>query len=363
METWLRIAAVVIGALGVIAYYRSIVRVMFLNRRERDIVELCARFVAVSVLHGLAGDGHNHGRVRRMQAWTLPLFIFLAVTTWFLLVQLSFSLIILGLNVKPEWPHAFATSGSALSTLGFSTPPSLLGEYLAVFEAAIGLAIIVLLFTFVPGYQTAIQVRERKIGWLDARTGEHPTCLSLLEWLKVSARFNDSSVWEDWEAWFRGILETHSLSPILAYVPSVYGGTNWVAASAAVLDTISLLLASTDSKNTQAERICRETGVRALRLIATELHGDVPLEAPGSDRADMHLTGGFDQFYEKLVETNFPITASKESCRDAFTALRAEYEPSVRLISKSTLMPIDEPWILPHLHAGTETTARRSGTP
>ena len=90
-------------------------------------------------------------------------------------------------------------------------------------------------------------MRERKVGWLYARTGRHPNCLSLLEALKASGRLNDPGVWHDWEHWFRGVLETHSIAPILTYVPSVYSGTTWVSASAAVLDTTSLLLATLET--------------------------------------------------------------------------------------------------------------------
>ena len=129
---------------------------MLLNRHERDFVEVWARFGAVIIVHGLAGRGREYRHVQRMQAWLLPLFIFFAVTTWFLLVLLSFTMILWALRTEPGSARALSSSGSALSTLGFLTPSTLFGEYLAVFEAAIGLAIVILLFTFVPGYLAAI---------------------------------------------------------------------------------------------------------------------------------------------------------------------------------------------------------------
>lgn len=351
MEIALRVGAIVLGILGVAFYYRSIVRVMLLNRRERDPVERFARFVAVGITHLLAGESHNYERVQRYQAWVLPLFIFVAVAIWFLLVQFAFSFILWALTLEANWPKAFSASGSALSTLGFMTPPTLAGEFLAIYEAAIGLAIVVLLFTFVPGYQAAIQARERKVGWIYARTGQHPSCTTLLEALKHAKRLDDTTVWEDWESWFRGILETHSISPILAYVPSVYHGTTWVGASAAVLDTTSLLIATLDPKDTIAARICRDTGITALRLIATELHRPLPDDAWERKHVDPRFIRGFDQIYDRLAEVGMSVRPDRQACCEMFITLRAEYEASMRHISRATLMPIEEPWVLTHPQA------------
>lgn len=348
MGMLLNVALVAIGIVGLYVYYRSIVRVMLVNRRERDFVEQAARFMAVTIIHYFAGEGHSYVRVQRAQAWTLPLFIFIAVTIWFLLVQFSFSFILLGTGAEANWPRAFSSSGSALSTLGFLTPPRLLGEYLAIYEAAIGLAVVVLLFTFVPGYQAAIQVRERKVGWIFARAGRHPTRMSLIEALHESGRLDDVSFWEDWEAWFRGLIETHSISPILAHVPSVYRDTTWVGAAAIVLDAASIHLSVLESRHSVAVRICRHTGVSALKLIAAELPRNGPTDVGTDHRIDAGLAASFDRIYEKMIEMKLPLKPDKEQCRNTFVTLRTEYQSSIHHIARVTLMPIDEPWVLPH---------------
>lgn len=351
MGTLFRVVMVLVGFFGVFAYFRSIVRVMLLNRREPDIIERCVRSLAVKIVHGLAGGRHDYENVQRAQAWMMPVFIFLLVTSWFLLVQFSFSLILWGLRIETGWPRAFSSSGSALSTLGYLTPSTLIGEYFAVYEAAIGLAIVILIFTFVPGYQAAIQARERKVGWLFARTGRHPTCVTLLEALKKAGPLDDPDVWHDWEHWFRGIYETHSLAPMLAYVPSVYPGTSWVGASAAVLDTTSLILTTLDSKKTDAVRLCRETGVATIRLIATELERGSRGALSSHLSADPKLIAGFNELYDKLIDIGLPVKKDKNACREAFVALRAEYETSIHHIAASTLMPVEVPWVLAHAQA------------
>ena len=354
MDTFIDAVLIMIGILGLYTYYRSIVRVMLINRRERDIVEYLARFLAVSITHAFVGNGRTYERVQRAQAWTLPLFIFFAVATWFLIVQLSFTFILVGTRSEATWPRAFSSSGSALSTLGFLTPPQLLGEYLAIYEAAIGLAVVVLLFTFVPSYQAAIQARERKVGWIFARTGQHPSCVSLVEAFQRSGRIDDISFWEEWESWFRGLLETHSISPILAYAPSIYRGTNWVGAAAAVLDTASLHLSSIDSRHSDAVRICRETGVTTLQLIAADLHRHRLAEVRTSDRLDANLTATFDRLYDQLADMKLSLKPDKEQCGNMFVTLRMEYASNIRRIARATLMPFEEPWVMTHAHAGTQ---------
>ena len=349
MDLLIHVLAVLVGLFALFLYFRSIVRVVLINRRERDWVEQSARFGAVWIVHSLAGKAGDYARTQRVHAWVLPIFIFFCVVMWFLLVQFAFMLILWGLRLEPGWASAFTASGSALSTLGFKTPPTIAGEFLAIFEAAIGLAVVILMFTFVPGYQAAIQVRERKVGWLYTRTGRRPTTSSLLESLQRSGQIeHHSAVWEDWEQWFRGVLETHSIAPILAYVPAVYRGTSWVGAAAAVLDAAALLTACLDDKNTESARICHEIGTAALKSIAIELNPKASLDALTDKDVDPQLVAKFDHLYDRLVAIGLPTKPDREACCKAFIALRADFEASVRLLAKATLMPIEEPWILPH---------------
>lgn len=344
MDTLIHIVAVLLGLFGLFTYFRSVIRVMLLNWRERDVVSHSAGVMAVAAVRRFSDIEPAYERIQRSQAWIFPIFIILSVVSWFLLVQISFTFILWGVKAETSFPYAFTASGSALSTLGFKTPPSLLGEFLAIFEGAMGLAIVVLMFSFVPGYLAAVQARERKVGWLYARTGRHPTCVSFFDALDAAAeKIDDTGVWEEWESWFRGIYETHATAPILAYAPSIYRGTNWVGAAAAVLDTASLLMSTLEPKQTNAARICRHSGVGTVKLIAEELPGNIPLETHSGTNLQPHVAAAFDRLYDKLAAGGMPVNGDKEKSRETFAALRAEYEPSLRHISKVTLMPIEEP--------------------
>jgi hypothetical protein len=79
---------------------------------------------------------------------------------WFGLVLGGFGLVIWSCQAEHSLLKAMIASGAQLSTLGFLTPPDTAGQLLAILEGAIGLGIVVFYFTFIPGYQTAIQLRQ-----------------------------------------------------------------------------------------------------------------------------------------------------------------------------------------------------------
>jgi hypothetical protein len=92
------------------------------------------------------------------------------------------------------------------------------------------------MFTFIPGYRSAVQDREEMVGWLSARVGEHPTLFCLVDWCSKTGQLDGmSTIWANGETWFRGLLKTHALTPLLVYVPSIYRRRTWVGTAALAL--------------------------------------------------------------------------------------------------------------------------------
>jgi hypothetical protein len=328
--------AAVSGIVLLLLYFRSIVVVALLNSKSTDVFERTARKTAVAIVQRFISKDAGYEEVQRRQAWIMPLFTLLAVVTWFLLVQLAFTGILWGLRIEPEFWRALSASGSALSTLGYLTPSSLIGEYLAVFQAAIGLAVVMLLFTFVPGYQASVQVRERKVGWLYARADHEANSERYIGWL-LSNSDGVRHGWEDWEHWFRGIRETHTLSPILAYVPSIYPGTSWIATSSAVLDAATAVTACLGQNAPSEVRICQREGMVTMRLIAASLGIGAPdaTEPPPSA-----MFRRFDGLYDALVAAGLPVVGDKDKCLEDYKAMRAEYAPWIKQVAAATLTPM-----------------------
>ncbi len=236
MDLSLRAGAALIGLLVIVAFFRSVLQVAVVNRQRGDWLARRVGWLVYTTLARRALKRQSYADVQDVLAWVLPLYILLLIVVWFGLVQAGFSLLIWSPQAEHSFLQALIASGSALSTLGFLTPPGIAGQLLAILEGAMGLGIIVFYFTFILGYQTTIQLRQVKVAWLYARAGPGLTNFTLVEWFLLSGASDWSELWEDWESWFRNLAETHALAPILAFVPTVHRGQTWLAAAAVALE-------------------------------------------------------------------------------------------------------------------------------
>ena len=346
-DNWIRVGTFAVGFLGVVTFFHSILRVALLNRRHTDWLATWIGKVVSGLVKHLARRRRDYDDVQKTMDWAFPIYNLTLVAVWFLMVQISFALMIWGLDVDRHWFKAFIASGSSLSTLGFATPSSPVGQLLAVLEGAVGLGIVVFMFTFIPGHRSAVDAREDIVGWLYARIGARPTVFSLVEWCQITNQSGDMTpIWNIGESWFRNLRETHSRTPLLALVPSVYPRRTWIGAAAAILDAASFALSSQKVKGLELARVCHAVGVDALRLIARELPGAMNVDTATSDGIDS-LVAAFDAAYDKFVAAGVLMKPDRGECRREFLTHRSSYEGLVRSIAIATLIPIDEPWAFP----------------
>lgn len=333
----LYILAALTGIILLTLYFRSVAVVALLNSKNNDIFERFARKSAIAIVQRFIRKDTSYEQIQQRQAWIMPLFVLIAIVTWFLLIQIAFTGILWGLRIETDFWRALSASGSALSTLGYLTPSSLAGEYLAVFQAAIGLVAVILLFTFIPGYQTSIQIRERKVGWLYGRADQQANSERYVQWLLASPEGIHHG-WEDWEHWFRGIRETHPLSPILAYMPSIYPGTSWLATSSAILDTATAIAACLGPKTPSDVLICGREGTITMQLIAESLGINTPKsELP----PQTHVAPRFHGLYSAFVKAGLPVGDEAE-CLRTYETMRSEYALCIRLVAAATLTPMKQ---------------------
>jgi len=338
MDLLLRIGGSLIGLMMVLAFLRSIAQVALINRQGGDwLARHVGRLVYTTVAR-VARRRRSYDRIQDALAWVLPIYILLLITTWFALVQVGFSLLIWSSQAEHSWLQAFIASGSALSTLGFLTPPGTAGQLLAIPEGAMGLGIVVFLFTFIPGYQTAIQARELKVAWLYGRVGAEPANFELVEWLQLSGRLHDSDVWEDWEEWFRNLAQNLTLAPVLAFVPTVHSNQTWLIAAAVVLDTASFFVSALDAKAQPAAGLCYTTGARALRLIAAQFgnHHLPDAAKPASSHLGRPI---FDTGCDRLAALGAPVKSNRDESWQRFRELRQEYEVYLPKLANGLLIP------------------------
>ena len=338
MDLLLRIGGSLIGLMMVLAFLRSIAQVALINRQGGDWLSRHVGRLVYTTVARVARRRRSYDRIQDALAWILPIYMLLLITTWFALVQVGFSLLIWSSQAEHSWLQAFIASGSALSTLGFLTPPGTAGQLLAIPEGAMGLGIVVFLFTFIPGYQTAIQARELKVAWLYARVGAEPANFELVEWLQLSGRLDDSDVWEDWEEWFRNLAQNLTLAPVLAFVPTVHSNQTWLIAAVIMLDSASFYLSALDAKAQPAALLSHTTGVNALRLIAAQLGNHHLPERARSAGSQLDRTT-FDTVCDRLAALGAPVKSDRDECWRRFCALRQEYEVYLPRLAKRLLIP------------------------
>jgi len=358
MNLPLRIGAALIGLLLVLASLRSVFQVAVINRQRGDWPSRCVGWLVYTTLARRALKRQSYAEIQDVLAWVLPLYILLLIVVWFGIVQTGFSLLIWSSQAEHGFLQAVIASGSALSTLGFLTPPDIAGQLLAILEGAMGLGVVVFYFTFIPGYQTTIQLRQVKVAWLYARAGAGLTNFTLVEWFLASGANDWNGLWEDWESWFRNIAETHALAPVLAFVPTVQRGQTWLAAAAVALDSASFYLSALEERAMSSASVCHRTGVDALRLIAAELAdrrgAPEPTGGRGLARSD------FDTTCDRLTALGTEMKAERDVCWRRFTELRGEYEAFLSNLAESLLVPVHDSLLLPLAGSATAATALAS---
>src|ERR1700678_2189517 len=319
---------------------RSMIRIALMNRHYRDLfAELTGRAVYAAVALRLKAK-RDVGALHQALLWVFPAYILSLIMVYFVGAMTAFTFLYWGTHAVNTWHQAFLASGSALNTLGFATPTTFAGQWLAVPEGALGLGIVVFLFTFIPGYQAVIRSREDKTSWLYTRIGDQPNGVALLEWCQRAGIASDMrDVWEDWEDWFRMLADTHSVLPMLALSPSVQTGQSWVLAAAAVLDAAALAASSIETKDAESAKMCVRTGTRAFAAIAEALGRACPKR-----QGMVHpVRKCYGVTRARLFSAGMPLQSggSRQNEWEEFSSLQTQYEEALFFVARRTFASLD----------------------
>jgi hypothetical protein len=331
----------IFGVVLLFMILRSMIRIALMNCHSQDFFAvLTGRAVYAAAALKLRGNRDARATHRVLLSF-FPVYILSLIVVYFLGAMTAFAFLYWGIRAVGTWGQAFISSGAGLNTLGFATPTTIAGQWLAIPEGALGLGLVVFLFTFIPGYQTVIRAREDRTSWLYVRVGGSPTGVRFLEWSQLAGSATDMrDVWEAWEDWFRMLGDTHSVLPMLTMSPSVQSGQSWVLAAAAVLDAAALTATTVEGRDAETAQVCVRTGARAFLAIADALGHVRPPVDEGRDRPSREQ---HDAIRDRLSLAEIPLrpVSEREAQWKEFLLLRDQYEEALQFVASRTFAPID----------------------
>ena len=199
------------GLLLLLAFLLSASRVAIVNRPRGDRLARGVVWVAHSAIARKALRRRSYDAIQDALAWVRSPDMVLLIMSWFALVQAAFSLLIWSWQAEHSLLQAVIASGSALSTLGFLCYPTCPASFWPSRRARLGSGSS---YSSSPS-SLVIRPRSRRgrpklLGFTHAPE-PIPRALASSSGCRRSGKADDlTAIWEDWEAWFRLLIETHN---------------------------------------------------------------------------------------------------------------------------------------------------------
>ena len=336
----LQILAFALGAVVVARTVLSAVRSFVVPRGDNDPLTRIAFRSIRKVFDLIASPSRPYEFRDRVMAYYGPIALVLLPAYWLVLLTFAFAAMYWALGLAPG--DAFVVSGSSLLTLGFARPDVPFGDLLAFIEAAIGLALVALLISYLPTIYGAFSRRELLVSLLEVRADSPPSPIVMITRMHRLAGLDAlHDMWERWEQWFAELEETHTSLPVLVFYRSQQHDHSWVNAAGAMMDAAALVRSAVAIEpDVQADLMIR-AGYLALRRIATffKIPFDPtpsPTDATSIDRAR------FEEAIAVLERAGVPLVADREQAWHDFNGWRVNYDRVLRALERITMVPT--PW-------------------
>ncbi|MEA2548548.1 MAG: hypothetical protein QOI00_1817 [Chloroflexota bacterium] len=336
----LQLVVFVIGLLGAARVVFSAIRTFVVPRGDNDAL---SRFLfrVIRKLFALVATPSRPYEFRdRVMAYYGPIALIALPAFWLVLLAASFAAMFWAIGLPPG--DALVVSGSSLLTLGFDRPAVSGGEFLAFAEAAIGLALVALLISYLPTIYGSFSRRELLVNLLEVRADSPPSPIVMITRMdRLSGLSVLHDLWIRWEQWFAELEETHTSLPVLVFYRSQQNNHSWVNASGAMMDAAALIRSSVAiEQDVQADLMIR-AGYLALRRIAAYFRIDFdpdpsPTATTSIDRAR------FDQALAVLETAGVPLVADRDQAWADFNGWRVNYDEVLRSLERLTMAPT--PW-------------------
>jgi hypothetical protein len=329
------------GVVVVVRTVLSAVRTFVVPRGDNDALSRLVFRVMRKLFDLVAHSRRPYAARDRIMAYYGPIALMLLPAWWLVLLLAGFGAIYWGLfDVDPV--EALVISGSSMLTLGFDRPEAVGAEFVAFAQAAIGLALVALLISYLPTIYAAFSRRELLVSLLEVRADSPPSPVVMITRMHRLAGLEAlHDMWERWEQWFAELEETHSSLPVLVFYRSQQPDHSWVNAAGAMMDSAAIVRSAVAiPMDVQADLMIR-AGYLALRRISSffgtrfDEHPQ-PTDPTSVDRAR------FEAALDVLGAAGVPLVEDRDQAWRDFNGWRVNYDSVLRSLEQLTMAPT--PW-------------------
>jgi hypothetical protein len=334
------VLAIIIGLAIIGRTVLSAIRTFVVPRGENDALTAFVFRTVRLAFNVLASPRRPYATRDRAMAYYGPVTLMMLPASWLVLLITGFGFIYWALGLPIA--DALEVSGSSLLTLGFFRPAVPFGDFIAFAEAAIGLALVALLISYLPTIYGAFARRELLVSLLEVRADSPPSPVVMITRMhRLSGLDALHDLWVRWEQWFAEVEESHSSLPVLAYYRSQQPSQSWVNAAGAIMDAAALMRSSVAvPSDVQADLVIR-AGYLALRRIAAHFGvvyepNPLPTDATSITRAQ------FDHALDVIAAAGVPLVPDRDQAWRDFNGWRVNYDSALRGLESLTMAPT--PW-------------------
>lgn len=276
----MRAAVAVLGLLVVVAVFLGMVDTLIStrlhgSRRRRFSTWMPRRLWPV--FRQLGGLARSEVRREAILSAYPPLVLVILIMSWVGLQVLGWGLVWWGtglIDSVTTLGESVYYSGIVYFTIGFGdvVPVVGLGRLLSLVEGFVGVLFIALTVGYLPNLYSNFASRERLLLTIDDGSDDLITPMSLMRaQLDGSTDLADlDPVFQRWEEWVAGVMESHTSHPVLSYFRSQHPGQSWVSAMGLMADVALLAIVLTGRRRGPPWHLYRRI-VRTMQLVVESL--------------------------------------------------------------------------------------------
>jgi len=278
----------------------------------------------------------------RALAYLAPITLLTLPVVWLASLLLGYTGIYWALG-RASWNDAFDTSRLSLLSLSSNVGALTAGPVFAFSETAFSVLLAAILVAYLPTMYSAFSQREAAVTGLETRAGSPPTPLKMIvRYYTIRGMDEISEIWEEWQAWFEVVEETHTaLQPLVLY-RSPQPNRSWITAAGSVLDSAAIVASTLDRPRDPRAELCIRAGYICLQRIASVF--DIPYDPDPSPSDPISVSRAeYDAVYEALAASGVPLRPDRDHAWRDFAGWRVNYDIPLVALTVLVMAP-PAPW-------------------